>query len=103
MSWILLQSQVQTARGTDFYINSAKTELICFKKDDAITTLNEKPLKLVENFTDLSSKISSTENTVKIRMPKKGMDCYPQVINHMEILYDKKSLYNKKSLYDKIK
>ena len=48
----LHQNLEQTARGIDFYLNSVKTELICFKHDDAM-----KPLKLVNHFTYLVSNL----------------------------------------------
>ena len=44
-----------------------KTELICFmyfKQKSTISTLNVKPLKLVDHFTYLSSNISSTVSPV---------------------------------------
>ena len=37
-----------------------------FKEDDAISTLNGKPVKLVDHFTYLSSNISSAESDVCI-------------------------------------
>ena len=46
-------------------MNPDKTEFMCFKQDRAISTLNSKPLNLDE-FTYLSSNISSTESDVNI-------------------------------------
>ena len=42
-------------------LNTNKTEFIDFKQKEAISTLSEKPLKLVDQFTYLGSKITSTE------------------------------------------
>ena len=39
---------------------------MCFKQDGAISTLNNRPLKLVDQFRYISSKISSTERIVNI-------------------------------------
>ena len=37
---------------------------MCFKEDDIISTVNDKPMKLVDHFTYLGSNISSTESDV---------------------------------------
>ena len=47
-------------------MNSFKTEFTCFNQDGAISSLNNKPLKLVDQFIYLSSNISSTENYANI-------------------------------------
>ena len=39
-----------------------------FKQDGSISSLNGKPLKLVDQFIYLNSNISSTENNVKIHI-----------------------------------
>ena len=77
----LIHCLEQTARGIGIYINLDKTKLMCFKQDGAILTLNDKPLKLVDHFINLSSNISSIKND----RYRKGMDCYQKVINHREI------------------
>ena len=62
----LLHSIEQAAIGIGLDVNSQKTEFMCFKSDSAVSTLNDKPLKLVEYFTYLGSNISSTEGDVNI-------------------------------------
>ena len=57
----LLHNLVQTAGSINLYVNLDKTELMCFNQDGAVSTLNGKPLKLVDHFIYLSSNISSTE------------------------------------------
>ena len=48
-----------------------KTKFIWFKQDGAISTLNSKPLKLVEKFTYFDSNSSSTESGVNKRRGNK--------------------------------
>ena len=50
-------------------MNSDKTEFMCFNQDGAIS-LNDKSLKLVDEFIYLSSNISSTESDVNIHINK---------------------------------
>ena len=50
-------------------------QCICFKQKEAISTLSDKPPKLIDQFTYLSGNISSTDS----------VKCYWQIINHMEI------------------
>ena len=38
----------QTAKNISFYVNTDKTEFMCFKQDGAFSTLNGMPLKLVD-------------------------------------------------------
>ena len=66
----LLYSQEQAVRGTVLSMNSDQTEFMCFKQDGAISTLNDKPLKLLDHFRYLSSNISFTENNVNIHIGK---------------------------------
>ena len=66
----LLHSLEKAARGIGLYVNSDKTEFMCFKQDGDISTLDGKPLKLVDQFTYLGSNISSTESDVNIRIGK---------------------------------
>ena len=51
----LLLSQEQEESGIALDINSGKTEAMCFKQEEAISTLSSQPLKLVEQFTYLGS------------------------------------------------
>ena len=60
----------QVPRGIGLYLESDKTEFMCFKENGTISTLNGKPLKLVHLFTYLRGNISSTENDVNICMSK---------------------------------
>ena len=62
----LLYIQLQAAGGIGLYINSDKTVFMCFKQDGAISTLNGRPLKLVNQFTYLGSHILSTKDDVII-------------------------------------
>ena len=50
-------------------MNSDKTNFMCFDQDGAISSLNEKPLKLVDQFVYLGSNISSSKCVV-IRVVK---------------------------------
>ena len=52
------------------------------KEDEAIFTLNDKPLKF---FTYLNINISSTESDVNLH--RKGMDCYQWIIKYIEIQF----------------
>ena len=58
----LLHRLEQAARSIRFYTN--KTEFMCFKQDEDISTLRGKPLKLVDQFKYLSSNISFTVQTL---------------------------------------
>ena len=57
----LLHSQEQAVRGIGLYVNADKTEFLCVKQDETISTISGKPLKLVDQFTHFGSNISSTE------------------------------------------
>ena len=52
------------------YVNVNKTEFLCLKKERVISTLSCKPLKFIDQFTYLDSKILSTENDVNIHLEK---------------------------------
>ena len=54
----LLHSLGQAARGISLYVNSDKTELMCFNHYDAISSLNGKPLKLLDQFIYFGGNIS---------------------------------------------
>ena len=66
----LLHSLEQTARGIGFYKILDNTVLICLKQSGVISTLNYKPLKLVNYFTYLDSNISLTESDINICIGK---------------------------------
>ena len=60
----LLYCLEQASNDIGLYVNSDKTVFMCFKQNGVISTLTDKPLKLVDQFTYLSSNISSTESGV---------------------------------------
>ena len=62
--------EAAAARSIGLYMNSDKTKFMCFKQDGAISTLNGKPLKLLDHFTYLGSNISSTESNINICIGK---------------------------------
>ena len=64
------QSLLLAERNIGFYVNSNKTKFICFKLEGDISTLNVKPLNLVDQFTYLGSNISSTESDVNVHMSR---------------------------------
>ena len=66
---LLLHSLEQVAGGIGLYVKVNKTESI-YLKQGAISTLSDKPLKLVDHFTYLSSNISSTDGNVNIHIGK---------------------------------
>ena len=70
----LRHSLEQAELGIGLYMNSDKTEFMCFKEDAAISKLNDEPLKLVDHFTCLGSNISSIESDVNIRIGKVWVD-----------------------------
>ena len=61
-----LHSLEQAARGLN--VNSNETGFMCFKQDGVISTLNSKPLKLIDEFIYLNSNISSTESNENIHI-----------------------------------
>ena len=58
---ILLHILKRAAAGIGFQVNADKTEYMCFNQAGDISTLNGSPLKPVDNFTYLGSRVSSTE------------------------------------------
>ena len=62
----LLHKLELAARGIGLYVNSDKTEFMSFNQDGVSLSINGEPLKFVNQFTYLSSNISSTESDVKI-------------------------------------
>ena len=62
----LLHSLKQAVGGIGFNLNANKTMCLCFKLNGIISTQNNRPLKLM----DRSTYISSTESDVKIRRTK---------------------------------
>ena len=66
----MLHSLKQAARGIGLHVNSNKTEFMCFNQNGVISTLNDKPLKLVDHFTYRGSNISFTESDANIYIGK---------------------------------
>ena len=66
----LLHSLEWAAGGIGLYVNADKTEYICFNQRGDISTLNGGPLKLVDKFTYLWSRVSSTENNINTQLAK---------------------------------
>ena len=65
----LLHSLEQAAAGIGLHVNAYKTECMCFNQTD-ISTLNSSSLKLVDKFTYLGSRGSSTEKDVNMWLAK---------------------------------
>ena len=83
----LLHSPEQAARAIAFYVNTNKAKYMCFKQKGILFTLRSKCLKLVNQFTYLGIKISSTKRDVNIR----------RVTHRFPILW-KSDLYSKTKL-----
>ena len=66
----ILHNLEQAAKGIGLHVNPDKIEFMCFNQDDNISSLNGKPLKLVDKITYLGSNISSTESNVNIHIAK---------------------------------
>ena len=64
----LLHSHEQAAGDITLYAN--KTEFLCFKQEEAISTLSDRPLKFIDNFTYLGCYISLTECGISIHQVK---------------------------------
>ena len=62
----LLHSLEQAAGGISLYVNTYKKDFMSIKQEGAIWTLGGIPLKLVDQFTFLSSNITSTETNVSV-------------------------------------
>ena len=65
----LVHSLEKTAKGIGLHVNANKKST-CFKQGRGFSTLNGKPLKLVDQFSYLGSNISSTKNYVNILIRK---------------------------------
>ena len=69
----LLRSLEQAAGGISLCANTNKTELICYKSEEAIPTLSGKAIKLVDQHPHLGSNISSTESECVYAQRRWGM------------------------------
>ena len=65
-----LHSLEQAAGVIGFHLNANKTEYTSLKREVAISTLNDGPLKLVGKFTYLGRSISSTKCEVSMHIAK---------------------------------
>ena len=65
-----LHNLEQAVEGIGLYENENKTVFMCFNQEGAISTLSGKPLKSVNQFTYLSSNISSTKSNISIHIVK---------------------------------
>ena len=63
---ILLHSLERAAGCIWPYVNTGKTEYMCFNQRGDISTLRGSPLKLLDKFTYLGSSVSSTENDINM-------------------------------------
>ena len=70
----LLHSLERAAAGIGLHVNADKTEYMCFNQRSDISRLKSGPLKLVDKFTYLGSRLSSTEKD--INTTTKGMNRY---------------------------
>ena len=66
----LLHSLEQAAADIDLYVNTDKTEYMCFNERGDISTLKGGSLKLVEKITYLGNRVSSTEKDIKTQPEK---------------------------------
>ena len=62
-SWLNIRELA--AKNIALFVKSDKTEFMRYNQDCAIFSLNDKPLKFVNQFEYLGSSISSTESDVK--------------------------------------
>ena len=66
----LLIPESWAAAGIGLYVNTHKTEYMCYNQTGDISTLDGTPLKLVDKFTYPGSSISSTEKNIDTRLTK---------------------------------
>ena len=86
-----VKGQNTTAAGISLQVNAHKTEYMCFNQRGDISTLNVSSLKLMDKFTNLGNRVSSTETDVNTRLAKAWTT------------NDKVSIIWKSDLTDKIK
>ena len=66
----LLHSLERAAAGLGLHVNAHKTEYMCYNQTGDISTLDGTPLKLVDKFTYLGIRVSSTEKDIDTRLTK---------------------------------
>ena len=86
-----LHSLERAAAGISLHVNVHKTEYTCFNQTGDISTLGGSSLKLVDKFTYLGSRVSSTEKDIDTRQTKAWT------------AFDRLSVIWKSDLTDKIK
>ena len=64
----LLYSLERAAAGIGLHVNANKTEYMCYNQIGDISTLDGTSLKLVDKFTYLGSRVSSTEKDIDTRL-----------------------------------
>ena len=67
---ILLHSLERAVAGIDLHVNAHNTEYMSFNQRGDISILNGSSLKLVDKFTYLGSRVSSTERDINSRLAK---------------------------------
>ena len=87
----LLRSLEWASTGIGLHVNTHKTECICFNQTGDISTLNGSSLKLVDTFTYVESRVSSTETDIDTRLTKAWT-----AINRLSVIW-------KSDLTDKMK
>ena len=86
-----LHSLEQAAAGIGIHVNTDKMEYMCFKQRGNISTLKDRPLRLVDKFTYLGSSVSSTETDINTQLAKSWT-----AIDRLSVIW-------KSDLIDKIK
>ena len=66
----LLHSLEWATAGIGLHVNAHKTEYMCYNRTGNITTLDGASLRLVDKFTYLGSRVSSTEKDINTRLTK---------------------------------
>ena len=66
----LLHSLERATAGIGLHVNAHKTEYMCFNQKGDISTLNGSTLKIVDNFNNLGSSVSSNETDINLRLAK---------------------------------
>ena len=99
----LLHILGQAARDIGLYMNSDKIDFMCFNQDGPISSLNFKPVKLVDQCQDiffhpLDSSVTLGEK-VKWELRKNAACCFPQIL---EVTSIKKQLYGHLSTISQI-
>ena len=87
----VLHSLERAAAGRGLYVNTHKTEYMCYNQTGDISTLEGTPLKVVDKFTYQGSSVSSTEKDIDTRLTKAWT-----AINRLSIIW-------KSDLTDKMK